>query len=640
MSTLRIFISSSYSDLKDYRRAVQDAVRGLDLVADDMTDWSADERAGVTHSVDRLLQSNALVLLVAHRYGHVPAGEQYSITEREYRAARAANIPVLAFFLDESVPWPPDQVEWSARERLQAFKQLVDSEVTRKVFRTPDELEAQVTQALALLLQRRTENPAPPGRRLIHTVSASAALRTNPDVIIEIGTSEDGLPLLLDIQRSRDISRPFLQLSQALAQYPVPSPNAQLDKLRQSFEELASKIWAVDRLADVSLHSGEQRQLYLTQFSLPGPFTSVLARILGPSIGAPRTYMASVDVSRVSATVTPLYSQVAMLASVSGLESSQPNLIATSDQDFLKGHRFLGISPDDAAVHTVDLKEGNFRECRRFHFENVLEMVPEAAFSLRVGGELFEGQIRHMSNVLSQKLGSAAAVADHLGRFDVTSEVVVPRQALLSVLATLAHELRSVHALGRLHGDIKPENVLVLREAPVLIDSLDVESGHSSPGLTLPWAPPEQLLGLPLTTAADVYPLGLMVARVLGGQLFGEVRRYRTAIAGATEWDILHNPLLQIDADNLGISREGAAAWCSFVERTLRSEPQERLLSGRELDIQLSGLLKTHPVEGTLKFEPNGHLVAARRTDGPDFIARVIYDHSVDPVPPSQDDWI
>jgi hypothetical protein len=168
---MSIFVSSPYSDLKDYRRAVQDAIRGLGLLADDMTDWPADERAGVTHSVDRVLQSDALVLLVAHRYGHVPAGEQYSITEREYRAARAANIPVLAFFLDENVPWPPAQVEWPAQERLKAFKQLMESEVTRKVFRTPDELEAQVTQALALFLQRRSESPAPMGRRLIHTAS-------------------------------------------------------------------------------------------------------------------------------------------------------------------------------------------------------------------------------------------------------------------------------------------------------------------------------------------------------------------------------------------------------------------------------------------------------------------------------------
>jgi ATP/maltotriose-dependent transcriptional regulator MalT len=157
MRALRIFVSSTYADLLEYRQAASAAIIGLGHQSDDMELWSADDRSGVAYSVDRVKQCDVFVLLLAHRYGTIPDGEQYSITELEYLAARDASIPVLAFFVDPDVPWPPQHIDWQFRDQLQKFKERVEREVTRKQFRAPQELAVLVTQALAHRLSR----PAP-----------------------------------------------------------------------------------------------------------------------------------------------------------------------------------------------------------------------------------------------------------------------------------------------------------------------------------------------------------------------------------------------------------------------------------------------------------------------------------------------
>jgi ATP/maltotriose-dependent transcriptional regulator MalT len=154
MRTLRVFLSSTYADLLEYRQAASGAIIGLGHVSDDMELWSADNRRGAVYSVDRVKQSDVLILLLAHRYGTIPDGEQYSITELEYLAARDAGIPVLAFFVDPEVPWPPQDIDWEFRDQLQKFRERVEGEVTRKQFRTPQELAVMITQALAQHLSR------------------------------------------------------------------------------------------------------------------------------------------------------------------------------------------------------------------------------------------------------------------------------------------------------------------------------------------------------------------------------------------------------------------------------------------------------------------------------------------------------
>lgn len=97
----------------------------------------------------------------------------------------------------------------------------------------------------------------------------------------------------------------------------------------------------------------------------------------------------------------------------------------------------------------------------------------------------------------------------------------------LDVLAAVAH----AHSNLVVHRDLKPSNILVTDQGEVkLLDfgiaallsregaDLTQLTGHIGPGLTPGYAAPEQLLGQPITTATDVYSLGIVLFELLAGK--------------------------------------------------------------------------------------------------------------------------
>jgi serine/threonine protein kinase len=98
-------------------------------------------------------------------------------------------------------------------------------------------------------------------------------------------------------------------------------------------------------------------------------------------------------------------------------------------------------------------------------------------------------------------------------------------ELFLDVLAAVAH----AHSHLIVHRDIKPANIFVTRDGTVkLLDFgiaklLQDDAGAAPPtqssatALTPQYAAPEQLLGQPVTTATDVYALGLVLYVLLSG---------------------------------------------------------------------------------------------------------------------------
>jgi Domain of unknown function (DUF4062) len=210
---MRIFVSSSFEDLREHRAAAIRVLRQLGhevLAMEDMIAGSAAPLPKVVEMVDR---SEAYVGVFAWRYGYVyvPAGTadppapaltnipvvegavvgETSITHYEYLRAVQRKLPVMAFLLDEHYPWPPQLIDGFDKTRAQApanadkiraLRQLLQQERVVSWFTTPTDLEARVSAAVTMagLTRQLDLQPAtalPPGTGVAGDSSAEHGIR-------------------------------------------------------------------------------------------------------------------------------------------------------------------------------------------------------------------------------------------------------------------------------------------------------------------------------------------------------------------------------------------------------------------------------------------------------------------------------
>lgn len=121
---------------------------------------------------------------------------------------------------------------------------------------------------------------------------------------------------------------------------------------------------------------------------------------------------------------------------------------------------------------------------------------------------------------------------------------LLPRRSLYAVLASLARTIASLHAAGVSHRDLKPDNVILRRGVPVLIDlgiasvrgQRDATRGAGTPQ----YAPPEQLAAGASADPAlfgreDVFALGRMTEEILLGRSMAR-RRWRSPVHILAMW--------------------------------------------------------------------------------------------------------
>lgn len=143
--------------------------------------------------------------------------------------------------------------------------------------------------------------------------------------------------------------------------------------------------------------------------------------------------------------------------------------------------------------------------------------------------------------------------------------------------AQIADALAVVHAAGVVHRDVKPGNVLLDGDRIRLADFgiarlLSEPAGHTRTGMavgTAAYLAPEQVTGAPVTTAADVYSLGLVLLELLSGERAYDGTPVEAAVARLHQppvlptdlsagWQSLLTAMTALEADDRPTAAEAA----------------------------------------------------------------------------------
>ena len=179
-------------------------------------------------------------------------------------------------------------------------------------------------------------------------------------------------------------------------------------------------------------------------------------------------------------------------------------------------------------------------------------------------------------------------------------------RARVQLISQIARAVAYAHSRLIVHRDLKPSNILV--DAQGSIHLLDfgiaklIEEGSAANKaltqvgarvLTLEYASPEQFTGSPITTASDVYSLGVVAYELLAG-----TRPYTFKSALTADWDVLSSDVRAPStvARERSMARSLRGDLDTIVLKALKKEPGERYATAAAFADDLDRYLRGDPV--------------------------------------------
>lgn len=145
------------------------------------------------------------------------------------------------------------------------------------------------------------------------------------------------------------------------------------------------------------------------------------------------------------------------------------------------------------------------------------------------------GRLSHPNIVTIYDVGKSGDVAYIAMEFlqgrelrDVLNEVpLLPIDQVLDIVVQVAQGLAYAHEYGIVHRDVKPANIMVVRDGHVKITDFGIarmasSSVRTQTGMVLgspKYMSPEQVLGKPIDQRTDIFSLGVMLYEMLTGQV-------------------------------------------------------------------------------------------------------------------------
>jgi hypothetical protein len=132
-----VFVSSTYTDLSDHRKAVWEVLRTFALTVRGMEQFGARSETPLQTCLAEVGQSDVYVGIVAFRFGSVDITTGKSFTQREYEYAVASGKDILIYLADDHnarVRAVDVDFDEASREKLLAFKRQLRERHTVSMF--------------------------------------------------------------------------------------------------------------------------------------------------------------------------------------------------------------------------------------------------------------------------------------------------------------------------------------------------------------------------------------------------------------------------------------------------------------------------------------------------------------------------
>lgn len=264
------------------------------------------------------------------------------------------------------------------------------------------------------------------------------------------------------------------------------------------------------------------------------------------------------------------------------------------------GTVFLAERDDGQFEQRVALKLIHFAApgaVRRFTKERrILALLEHASIARLIDGGLTAGGLPY----LAMELVDGEPIDGYCAARNLTLERRVELFASVCDAVSYAHQ----HLV--IHRDLKPSNILVTADGHVKLLDFGIATLLGIPergadatrteflALTPEFAAPEQILGTPISTATDVYSLGVLLYLLLAGERPYDVRgRSPSEIERIVCIDDPPRPSSKAPAPRPARLRGDLDA---IVLKALRKEPAQRYASVQELMEDLRRHLSGHPV--------------------------------------------
>lgn len=405
-------------------------------------------------------------------------------------------------------------------------------------------------------------------------VSERKSLLKHADTTVFLAHGPDGLPIVLDVRRHASVVAP---VRNALG----VSPTGEMpERISRALSALDREVRDTQRSLGIAKVAG--RRVYKTGSSVHSLFgDTLLARLLG------RTSPLLLDEDRpfISSDEVAAKTSAGVLRSVAEV-------------------REMLARVDTRACLAVPLEEGPVQV--------VPEPPPGGAIAPAPPRPLITEDLRALPSVEFHARRTQAelagpevrgALAD-IARYEETIRSFdqlawsVSRHDLCGALVQVARAVHQFHEGGRIHGDLKPNNLLLTKDGARPFDSLDIAIGAVATAGTPGWSAPEQVIARPVSPATDVYALGLLAVSIAKGSVFGEERSFVVPVGKSERkrMRLLAEPDVFLDPTVLPLDDVARQGWRAFLASCLCFDAEQRIPTAVAFADGLEALIERHPL--------------------------------------------